>query len=68
MQKLFQGLKAWLEVFDTNFAVLHLVIMLLLGASFSHKGEVNHLKRVRKKVMAINGFSELGEKEIVNKK
>ena len=37
-------------------------------ASFSRKGKVNPLKKLRKNAMAIRVFSELGEKETVNKK
>ena len=37
-------------------------------ASFSRKGKVNPLKKLRKNAMAIRVFCELGEKETVNKK
>ena len=37
-------------------------------ASFSRKGKVNPLKNMRKKAIAIKVFSQLGEKEAVNKK
>ena len=37
-------------------------------ASFSRKGKVNPLKKLRKNAMAIRIFCELREKETVNKK
>ena len=37
-------------------------------ASFSRKGKVNPLKKLRKNAMTIKVFSELGEKETVDKK
>ena len=37
-------------------------------ASFSRKGKVNPLKKLRKNAMAIRVFCGLGEKETVNKK
>ena len=81
MPKLFQRLKAWLEVgltsintlryinvnkvLDTDFAVLR---EWDFTASFSRKGKVNPLKKLRKNAMATKVFSKLGEKETVNNK
>ena len=91
MPKLYQGLKAWLEVGLTSNITLryinvneinqslgyrlccalpdhHVFIGCDLTASFSRKGKVNPFKKLRKNAMAIKVFSELGEKETVDKK
>ena len=78
MPKLFQGLKAWLEVGLTSNKPMSWILKLLcftwlscrcdFTASFSDKGKRNPLKKLRKNAMAIKVFSELGEKETVNKK
>ena len=50
---------------DTDFAVLR---EWDFTASFSRKGKVNPLKKLRKNAMATKVFSKLGEKETVNNK